>query len=70
MSSQYVNLSLSLLGLVCLSGAGVAVGSGVGMMVMQADAANAAPVAQSVKEPVISSPKEKTFGGLLTCMRQ
>jgi len=34
--SQYVSLSLSLIGLCSLAGVGVAVGSGVGMMAMQA----------------------------------
>ncbi|KAK9906812.1 hypothetical protein WJX75_008444 [Coccomyxa subellipsoidea] len=34
MSSQYINISLSLVGLVALAGAGVAVGSGVGMMAL------------------------------------
>lgn len=34
--SQYVSLSMSLIGLCSLAGVGVAVGSGVGMMAMQA----------------------------------
>lgn len=34
--NQYVNVSLSLIGLCALVGAGVAVGSGVGMMALQA----------------------------------
>mmetsp|Transcript_982 Transcript_982/g.3172 ORF Transcript_982/g.3172 Transcript_982/m.3172 type:complete len:94 (+) Transcript_982:2-283(+) len=50
MSSQAVYLSMSLLGLTSLVGAGVAVGSGVAMMSMQMGQEAAAPVAHSVVE--------------------
>ncbi|KAK3271811.1 hypothetical protein CYMTET_19863 [Cymbomonas tetramitiformis] len=50
MSSQAVYLSLSLLSLVSLAGAGVAVGSGVAMMSMDAAQTKAAPTAASPKE--------------------
>ncbi|KAK3286751.1 hypothetical protein CYMTET_5710 [Cymbomonas tetramitiformis] len=51
MSSQAVYVSLSLLSLVCLTGAGVAVGTGVAMMSMDtAKDTKAAPAAASPKE--------------------
>ena len=50
--SQYVSLSMSLIGLCSLAGVGVAVGSGVGMMAMQAaeEEERAKITAASVKE--------------------
>lgn len=51
--SQYVNVSLSLLGLCSIVGAGVAIGSGVGMMALSAaetEQEKQAVVAHSVKE--------------------
>lgn len=52
--SQYVSVSLSLLGLVGLTGAGVAVGSGIGLMSLEAmnsqDAVNSVTAASPVEK--------------------
>lgn len=58
--SQYINVSLSLLGLCSIVGAGVAIGSGVGMMALSAaeteqEKQTQAVVAHSVKEATNSN---------------